>query len=115
LLNIANYTQTWDHQSSIYVVSGAGFEYKFIGGPTYINPGRRFQPNPNIRLVIKPVKRIYLQLGFGYTFGTQKLQEFEGISYRNGVKIHDAKTLIDGSKYSFNLGAALLFGKLNHP
>jgi hypothetical protein len=112
LLNVADYTQTWDLQSAIYKVSGEGFEHKFIGGSTYKNPERRYQPNPNLRLVVKPVKRICLQLGFGYTFGTQKLQEFEGVSYRNGIKVHDAKTWIDGSKYAFTVGAALLFGKL---
>jgi hypothetical protein len=112
LLNIAQYTQTWIPQAHTYEVT-IGAEYnQIIAQTTNINPGLKYQPNPAFRLVLKPVKRIYLHLGFGYSFGTKKLQEWTVIYNKNGIKQKEAKTWIDGSKYGLSLGASILLGKL---
>jgi hypothetical protein len=112
LLNIAQYTQTWIPQTNSYTVTTANENHQIIAKTTYINPGWRIQPNPMFRLVVKPIKRIYLHLGLGYSFGTKKLQEWTAIYSKNGIKQKEAKTWIDGSKYGLSIGASILFGKL---
>jgi hypothetical protein len=112
LLNIAQYTQTWILQTNSYTVTTANENHQIIAKTIFIDPGWRIQPNPAFRLVVKPVKRIYLHLGFAYSFGTKKLQEWTAIYSKNGIKQKEAKTWINGSKYGLSLGASILLGKL---
>jgi hypothetical protein len=112
LLNVVKYQQTWIQQPvSFNGFTNANYD-RIIAETTEIKPGRRFQPYPNLRLVVKPVKRISLHFGIGYSFGTKKLQEWTVSYFKNGVLQKEAKTWIFGSKYVPTIGASLLLGKL---
>jgi hypothetical protein len=112
LLNVVNYQLTWTPQPISFIgYNNANFD-KIIAKTTEINPGRRFQPCSYLRLVVKPVKRISLHLGIGYSLGTKKLQEWTVVYYKNNIVQKEVKTWIFGSKLIPTFGVALLFGKI---